>query len=819
MSLFKRKEKQSKSYIENNKTSSKYFTVLRRAEEVAEKVLERAETLNLKTQKDFEKATNEFKQKLQNGNTLDDILIDVFAVGYKAVKHVYGLTLYKVQIMGGYAIHQGDIAEMKTGEGKTLTAILPVYLNALEGKGVHVITVNEYLSQRDAFNTGKVFALLGLTTGSVTSEQSPQEKQVEYYKDITYITNSELGFDYLRDNMVADIKQKTQRGFNFAIVDEVDSILIDEARTPLIISQGNQETEEIYLSADEFAKSLDEDDYIKDHETKSVYLTDSGVNKAEEFFNLENLYSFKNSQLVHRIFNALQANYLYSLDTDYTVKDDEIVLIDIFTGRLLPGRSFSEGLNQAIEAKEAVKIKPETKTIAVITYQNLFRMYKKLSGMTGTALTEEEEFINIYNMRVISIPTNLPVVRDDLADLVFASKRVKFEMVVKRIEEIHQKGQPVLVGTKSVFDSELLSELLHEKKLEHEVLNAKNNAREAEIIARAGQQNAITISTNMAGRGTDIKLGEGVVELGGLFVLGTERYESRRIDNQLKGRSGRQGDPGVSQFYISLEDDIFLRAGLKRIQRFMGGLDREPIASRFITRSITVSQKKIEGINYDYRKNVVEYDDVMNRQRLIVYAQRDSILSSKDTINLYESFLKNFSSQVLSYEQFYIDGKFSLDAFINYFKEGIFANDLDLLNNSNLQIMSEDDMKSWIESALITLFERYSKEIEDDQLKLILRHNLISILDSNWQEQINDLSRLRSGIHYRQYAQQNPVQVYILEADEMFSFFKWKILEQSSLVINFLKYYAKNKDKLTLNKNLKNNGHQDDESIKELLVS
>lgn len=819
MGIFKRKNKQSKSYIENNKTSSKYFAVLRRAEEVADMVLEKAQTLNLKTQKDFQKATNEFKTKLQNGSTLDDILIDVFAVGYLAVKHVYGLTLYKVQIMGGYAIHQGDIAEMKTGEGKTLTAILPVYLNALEGKGVHVITVNEYLSQRDAFNTGKVFALLGLSTGSVTTEQTPEEKRVEYYKDITYITNSELGFDYLRDNMVADIKQKSQRGFNFAIVDEVDSILIDEARTPLIISQGNQETEEIYLSADEFAKSLTEGDYIKDHETKSVYLTDEGVSKAEAFFNLENLYSFKNSQLVHRIFNALQANYLYSLDTDYTVKDDEIVLIDIFTGRLLPGRSFSEGLNQAIEAKEAVKIKPETKTIAVITYQNLFRMYKKLSGMTGTALTEEEEFINIYNMRVISIPTNLPVIRDDLDDLVFASKRVKFEMVVKRIEQIHQTGQPVLVGTKSVFDSELLSELLHEKELSHEVLNAKNNAREAEIIARAGQRNSITISTNMAGRGTDIKLGEGVVELGGLFVLGTERYESRRIDNQLKGRSGRQGDPGVSQFYISLEDDIFLRAGLKRIQRFMGGLDREPIASKFITRSITVSQKKIEGINYDYRKNVVEYDDVMNRQRLIVYAQRDSVLSSNNTINLFESFLKNFSAQVLENDQFYIDGKFNLDTFINYFKEGIFSEDLDLLENSNLQTMSEEDINEWLKTSIIALFKRYESEIESDDLKLILRHNLISILDSNWQEQINDLSRLRSGIHYRQYAQQNPVQVYILEADEMFSFFKWKILEQSSQVMNFLKYYAKNKDKLTINKNLRNNGHQDDESIKELSVA
>ncbi len=816
MGFFRKKKRtaEEKAFKANNKNSSKYINILRKAEDVAIEVLERVDKIDLKTH-DFIEVTKSLKAKLSDGAPLDSILIDAFVNAYLGIEKIYNISLYKVQIMGGYVLNLGDIAEMKTGEGKTLTAILPAYLNALLGNGVHIVTVNEYLSQRDSFNTGKVFSLLGLKTGSVTAEQTPPEKQIEYNKDITYITNSELGFDYLKDNMVNDIKQKTQRGFPFAIVDEVDSILIDEARTPLIISQGAQISADTYNQADEFVKTLIDEDYIKDEEAKSVFLTDSGVKKAEEFFALKNLYSFENSELVHRIFNALQANYQFTFDIDYTVKDDEIVLIDIFTGRLLPGRSFSEGLNQAIEAKEGVKIKPETKVIASITYQNLFRMYSKLSGMTGTAATEEEELISIYNMRVVSIPTNLPVIRKDAPDLIFASKVAKFENTINKIRELHEKGQPVLVGTKSVSDSESLAKQLDDFDLPYEVLNAKNNAREADIIANAGQKGAITISTNMAGRGTDIKLGEGVIELGGLFVIGTERYESRRIDDQLRGRSGRQGDIGYSQFFVSLEDDIMLRAGLKRIQKIMGGLDKDPIASKFITKSITISQKKIEGLNYDQRKNVVEYDDVLNRQRLIVYSQRDNILKSNNIYRMFRSFIKAFAKNLLETENVLEDDTYSVIKLKEYLKDGVLNGEE--INFDKLDNFSEKaEIVNWISETIISIFDKAIENQDKDEITGIIKRNMISIIDTNWQEQIDNLTRLRSGIHYRQYAQQNPIQVYILESNEIFTDFKWNILEQIvTISLNFVKHFGsrvvKTKSKETIPSSKTDN-------VKELIV-
>ncbi|XP_076037871.1 protein translocase subunit SecA-like [Oratosquilla oratoria] len=548
---------------------NKHYSVLKKSEDIAFEVLDlvKQERFLNATPQNLKEFTKDFKNRVKNGESLDSIMPEAFAAAYRAVDLIYGINLYKVQIMGGYALHKGDVAEMRTGEGKTLTAILPAYLNALTGLGVHIITVNEYLSTRDALNTGRVFTLLGLTTGSVINEQSPEEKKAEYAKDITYITNSEVGFDYLKDNLVKDINQKTQRPFNYAIVDEVDSILIDEARTPLIISGGSDASEDEYIQADDLILKLVEGDFEFDKESNQAFLTPQGAQFIEKELKINNLYSYENSELVHRIHNALQAHNRFIEGVDYTVKGDEIVLIDIFTGRFLEGRQYSNGLNQAIEAKERIKIKPETKVFASITYQNLFRMYKKLSGMSGTAVPEEEELTAVYNMRVIPIPTNKPVIRIDKPDLIFSTSSVKFQKVVEMIEEVHKTRQPILVGTRSVADSETVSKLLQDKKIKHEVLNAKNHSREAEIIASAGELDAITISTNMAGRGTDIKLGEGVRELGGLYVIGTERHESRRIDDQLRGRSGRQGDVGVSQFLVSLDDEILQRAGLKKIQK------------------------------------------------------------------------------------------------------------------------------------------------------------------------------------------------------------------------------------------------------------
>lgn len=766
--------------LKKQKNNIRHINVLRKAENVADQVLQLVNEFDLKAAA-FGRKTNEFKEQLRNGKTLDDILIDVFATAYKAIKDVYGISLHKVQIMGAYALHKGDVAEMKTGEGKTLTAILPAYLNSLEGKGVHIITVNEYLAKRDSFNTGKVFKLLGVSTGFISSEFDNSEKKINYYKDITYSTNAEIGFDYLRDNMVLEKEQKVQRPFNYAIVDEVDSILIDEARTPLIISGGSFVTSEEYTEADSFVKTLLEEDIKIDLETKRCFLTDTGVAKAENYFNLEHLYKNDNAILVHRISNALQANNLFEYDVDYTIKDDEIVLIDIFTGRLLIGRQFSEGLNQAIEAKEGVKINAETRTVASITYQNLFRMYKKLSGMSGTALPEEEEFLQVYNMRVLPIPTNKPLIRVDLPDIIFATKSAKIKRIVSLIKEIHQTGQPILVGTRSVQDSQELADLLIEDDLNVEILNAKNHAREAEIILKAGEIDAITISTNMAGRGTDIKLADGVLEKGGLFVIGTERHESRRIDDQLRGRSGRQGDIGYTRFFVSLEDELIKRSGMDKFARFQKSLNENPIESKLIGKSLNSAQKRIEGNNYDHRKSIIEYDDVLNNQRIKTYKQRDLFLSTSKPREILVEMVKKLTFDISKNETSFLDGKFNSNKY--------FDNITEMIKNIKFEtneLLLEEEAIELANKELIKYIENKYKHLEDEfefKVDKFLRHALVKVLDKEWTEQIDRLTKLKTGIRYRQYAQKNPVQLYVFESKDLFDLFKKKFRENFLIFI------------------------------------
>ena len=605
------------------------YKELKKFRKQAEEIMALDEEYSKLTDTELQNKTAEFKERLQNGETLEDILVEAFATAREAAFRVIKEKPYFVQLLGALAIHYGNIAEMKTGEGKTLTSIMPAYLNALTGEGVHIITVNEYLASRDAEWMGEIHRFLGLTVGINGRDLSPKEKQDAYNCDVLYSTNNEIGFDYLRDNMVVKKEDRVQRPLNFAIIDEVDSILIDEARTPLIISGGEMNSKNLYLDADKFAKQLKvEDDYIFDEKTKSVNLTDKGNEKAEKFFHVDNLYEIENSSLVHFINQALKANYSMKLDVDYVVQDGEVVIVDQFTGRLMKGRAYSDGLHQAIEAKEGVNINQETKTLATITFQNLFRMYKKLSGMTGTAKTEEEEFRETYNMYVIEIPTNKPVIRMDEPDLVYATKEAKYKAIIECVKERYEKGQPVLIGTIAIETSELISSLLKQARIPHEILNAKNHAREAEIISKIGQHKSVTIATNMAGRGTDIKLSDEIRKLGGLCVIGTERHESRRIDNQLRGRSGRQGDPGYTQFFVSMKDDLMVRFGSDRIGTMMEnmGLGEQAIKSKTFTKSIGSAQKRVEGNNFDIRKTLLQYDDVMNSQREIIYAKRNEIL-------------------------------------------------------------------------------------------------------------------------------------------------------------------------------------------------
>ena len=724
--------------------------------------------------------TDEFKKRLADGETLDDILVEAFATIREAATRTIGQTPFYVQLVGGIAIHYGNIAEMKTGEGKTLTTILPAYLNALDGRGVHVITVNEYLTQRNAEWMRQVFEFLGLTVGINLRELTPSEKKKEYEKDILYTTNNELGFDYLRDNMVVKKENRVQRGLNYAILDEVDSILIDEARTPLIISGGRMQSKNLYASSDTFVKTLTkEKDYTIDAKTKSVSLTEAGSDKACSFFKLNNLYDIENSALVHHIDQALKANYGMTIDVDYVVQNDEVVIVDQFTGRLMKGREFSDGLHQAIEAKEGVTIQEETRTLATITFQNLFRMYNKLSGMTGTAKTEEEEFRNIYNMYVIEIPTNKEVIREDLTDLVYATKQAKFNAIVNEIERRHKLGQPILVGTIAIETSELVSRLLTRKGIKHEVLNAKNHAREAEIIANAGEKGSVTIATNMAGRGTDIKLGEGVKELGGLCVIGTERHESRRIDNQLRGRAGRQGDPGVSQFFVSLEDDLMVRFGTDRIKALMqsAGFDEQAIRSKIFTGSIESAQKRVEGNNFDIRKHLLQYDNVMNEQREIIYSKRNEILDQESIHeNVLESFRKYVYNDVFKYLNSEDDNKYK-DLVPHVNKDILRSGRIKLDDIENKDI---NDITDIICEKLNKEYENKISELPWDIVNEFEKAISLRVIDQNWMNHINDMEQLKEGVGLRGYANEDPLQAYIKEGYGIFDNMMDKISLETS---------------------------------------
>ena len=755
-----------KTIIENDKGE------IRRLEKMADKVFKYEDQMAALTDDQLKAKTVEFKERYQNGESLDSLLYEAFAVVREGAKRVLGLFPYKVQVMGGIVLHHGDVPEMRTGEGKTLTATMPVYLNALSGKGVHVVTVNEYLSERDATEMGELYSWLGLSVGINLAAKSPMEKKEAYECDITYSTNSEIGFDYLRDNMVVRAENMVQRPLNYALVDEVDSILIDEARTPLIVSGANAvETSQLYHMADHYVKSLDKDDYIIDVQSKTIGLSDSGIDKAESYFKLDNLYDIENVALTHFIDNALRANYIMLLDIDYVVSEEqEILIVDQFTGRTMEGRRYSDGLHQAIEAKEGVPIQDETKTSASITYQNLFRMYKKLSGMTGTGKTEEEEFREIYNIRVIPIPTNRPVQRIDHPDLLFASIEAKFKAVVEDVKARYQKGQPVLVGTVAVETSDYISKKLVAAGVPHEVLNAKNHYKEAQIIMNAGQRGAVTIATNMAGRGTDIKLGEGVRELGGLCVIGTERHESRRIDNQLRGRSGRQGDPGESQFYLSLEDDLMKRFGSERLKGIFERLNmsEEAIESRMLTRQVEAAQKRVEGNNYDTRKQVLQYDDVMREQREIIYAQRyDVITADRDLAPEIHSMIKRTIGRVVDgHARAKQDEK--LEAILNFAKYNLLPEDS--IAMEDLSSLSDKAIKEELFQRALQVYDSQVSKLRDEEaVKEFQKVLILRVVDNKWTDHIDALDQLRNAVGLRGYAQNNPVVEYQAEGFRMFN--------------------------------------------------
>lgn len=737
---------------------------LKELEKTAQQVDAYAQQMADLTDIELKNKTTEFRERLATQATLDDILPEAFAVAREAAKRVIGEYPYFVQIMGGIVLHQGDIAEMKTGEGKTLTSVLPVYLNALTGAGVHIVTVNEYLAERDAKWMGQIHEFLGLSVGLNLRQLSPASKRAAYLCDITYTTNAELGFDYLRDNMVTDISQRVLRPLNFTLIDEVDSILIDESRTPLIISGGQKQTANLYLQVDRFVKRLAVDtDYEIDVKSKTVHLTESGVAKAEQTFRVANLYDLQYTNLVHHLNMGLKANYVMAKDVEYVVKERSIVIVDQFTGRLMEGRAYSDGLHQAIEAKEGVPIKEETVTLATITYQNFFRLYRKLAGMTGTAKTEEEEFLSIYNMRVIEIPTNRPVIRDDQTDLVFASKKAKYEALVQKVIECHKNHQPVLVGTISVEVSELISKMLQQRKIRHQVLNAKNHGREADIIARAGHQDSVTIATNMAGRGTDIKLGPGVVELGGLAVLGSERHESRRIDNQLRGRSGRQGDPGFSLFFVSFEDDLMVRYGSDRYQNVISAMGDEVIESKTFTKLIGTAQKRVEGVNFDIRKSLLEYDDVLRQQREIIYEQRDYILTNEEITSLVQEMFQKVIELTVERSE---NGNGSKYADLQKGLEilGLTGKDFKANTLANYQ---GDDLLGYLQNKSWEFYERKISDVRE-QIPEVEKVMVLRVIDRAWVDHIDTMSKLRDGIHLRSYAQTNPLQAYIQEGYELF---------------------------------------------------
>ena len=748
------------------------YKELKRFNEIATKIDALDSEYSKLSDKKLAAKTDEFKKRLEDGANLEDILIEAFATIREAAYRIIGEKAYFCQLLGGLAIHYGNIAEMKTGEGKTLTTIFPAYLNALTGAGVHVVTVNEYLTQRNAEWMGPVFNFLGLTVGVNLRELSPKEKREVYNCDIMYTTNNELGFDYLRDNMVVRKEDRVGRRLNYCIIDEVDSVLIDEARTPLIISGGVMQNVNLFEQADNFAKSLKENvDYVKEEKARSITLTDEGAHKCEKAFHINNLYDINNTALVHHINLALKANYFMKNDVDYVVQDGEVVIVDQFTGRLMKGRAFSEGLHQAIEAKEHVKINQETKTLATITFQNLFRMYNKLSGMTGTAKTEEEEFRNIYNMYVICIPTNKPVIREDATDLLYPGKEGKYNAIIRVVEERHKLGQPILIGTIAIETSELLSKMLTKKKIPPEVLNAKNHAREAEIIAHAGEKGAVTIATNMAGRGTDIKLGEGVKELGGLCVIGTERHESRRIDNQLRGRAGRQGDPGFSQFFVSFEDDLLVRFGSDRYKEMMANIGftgDQAIRNKMFAKTVETAQKRVEGNNFDIRKHLLSYDDVMNTQRNIIYERRNEIL---DNESIHETVLTGFKEYITNLVMSHLIDSRSLGE--TDYSEILEASNENLLRKYRLSLSEINDKKP--EEVIDIIYEKVVKDYEEklaDIPEEITREfeKAISlrVIDSNWMEHISTMSHLREGVGLRGYANVNPLDAYTKEGYTLF---------------------------------------------------
>ena len=756
-----------KNLIENDKKE------LKRLDQMADKIELLADQMSALSDEELKAKTEEFRNRYKNGETLDELLTEAFAVVREAAKRVLGLYPYHVQLMGGIVLHDGNIPEMRTGEGKTLTATMPVYLNAITGLGVHVVTVNEYLATRDSTEMGDLYEFLGMTVGLNINSKTSEEKREAYAADITYSTNNELGFDYLRDNMVVYRNQMVQRPLNYAIVDEVDSILIDEARTPLIISGQAERSTALYTRADNFVKRLKEDeDYKIDVQSKTITLTEAGIEKAEETFVLENLYDIENTALTHHLDQSLRANYIMLRDIDYVIQEGKVLIVDQFTGRIMDGRRYSDGLHQAIEAKENVEIEDETKTMATITFQNFFRMYKKLSGMTGTAKTEEEEFREIYNIQVIQIPTNREIIRDDRADLLYPTLESKFRAVVQDIKERYRKGQPVLVGTVAVETSEYLSELLNKEKVPHEVLNAKNHFKEAEIILNAGQKGAITIATNMAGRGTDIKLGLGVAELGGLAVVGTERHESRRIDNQLRGRSGRQGDPGVSQFYLSLEDDLMKRFGSERIKAFLDRMNIEEddavIQSKMLTKQVESAQKRVEGNNYDTRKNVLQYDDVMREQREVIYRQRQQVIMEDVTLS------DQLMGMVKRTIDRIVDGHVQLENnVINY--EGIvdFAGSV-LVHEDSIAVtdLAGKNVEE-IKATLLTFAqEKFDEKVEHlnspEQLLEFEKVVILRVVDAKWTDHIDAMDQLRQSIGLRAYGQNNPLVEYQTEGYEMF---------------------------------------------------
>ncbi|CXJ97269.1 preprotein translocase subunit SecA [Staphylococcus aureus] len=754
---------------------------------LADKVIALEEKTAILTDEEIRNKTKQFQTELadidnvkKQNDYLDKILPEAYALVREGSKRVFNMTPYKVQIMGGIAIHKGDIAEMRTGEGKTLTATMPTYLNALAGRGVHVITVNEYLSSVQSEEMAELYNFLGLTVGLNLNSKTTEEKREAYAQDITYSTNNELGFDYLRDNMVNYSEDRVMRPLHFAIIDEVDSILIDEARTPLIISGEAEKSTSLYTQANVFAKMLKQDeDYKYDEKTKSVHLTEQGADKAERMFKVENLYDVQNVDVISHINTALRAHVTLQRDVDYMVVDGEVLIVDQFTGRTMPGRRFSEGLHQAIEAKEGVQIQNESKTMASITFQNYFRMYNKLAGMTGTAKTEEEEFRNIYNMTVTQIPTNKPVQRNDKSDLIYISQKGKFDAVVEDVVEKHKAGQPVLLGTVAVETSEYISNLLKKRGIRHDVLNAKNHEREAEIVAGAGQKGAVTIATNMAGRGTDIKLGEGVEELGGLAVIGTERHESRRIDDQLRGRSGRQGDKGDSRFYLSLQDELMIRFGSERLQKMMSRLgldDSTPIESKMVSRAVESAQKRVEGNNFDARKRILEYDEVLRKQREIIYNERNSIIDEEDSSQVVDAMLRSTLQRSINYYINTADDEPEYQPFIDYIND-IFLQEGDITEDDIKGKDAEDIFE--VVWAKIEAAYQSQKDILEEQMNEFERMILLRSIDSHWTDHIDTMDQLRQGIHLRSYAQQNPLRDYQNEGHELFDIMMQNIEEDT----------------------------------------